>query len=87
MLKFFKNKAVPDTVILIDGENCYIKSEAALRIAGRLNSLWPLFYILKIIPVSFRDWIYTYIANNRYRWFGKRDACMVPEAGWKERFL
>ena len=75
------------SVILIDQDQIYTKTDAVLQIAKHLNG-WPkLFLLLKFIPKPIRDFGYDLIANNRYRLFGKKAACMVPEASIRDRFL
>jgi predicted DCC family thiol-disulfide oxidoreductase YuxK len=75
------------TVVLIEGESVYFKSTAALRVLRKLE--WPYrgLYLGILIPASTRDWAYTLIAKNRYRIFGKREACMVPTPDLAVRFL
>jgi predicted DCC family thiol-disulfide oxidoreductase YuxK len=73
-----KESGQMDTIILLDGDNIYKKSTAALRIARSLDGGWPILYGFIIIPSFLRDFIYDKIANNRYKWFGKRNSCMVP---------
>lgn len=89
--KQLKNFGLPATelnsVLLIKGGTLYQKSNAALEIAKHLNGLWSVLYIFKIIPPFLRDGIYTWVARNRYRWFGKKDACMIPTPELKSRFL
>ena len=63
------------------------KSTAALRIAKRLDGLWPLLAVFLVVPRFLRDAVYDWIGRHRYRWFGKRDACWVPHPGLSERFL
>ncbi len=63
------------SLILIEGDSIWFKSDAALRIAKRLRGLWPLFYVFIIIPKPVRDSVYMFIAKNRFKWFGKRDNC------------
>jgi predicted DCC family thiol-disulfide oxidoreductase YuxK len=79
--------AVPDSIVLMDHRRMYTRSAAALRIARRLRFPWPLLYALIIVPRPLRDAIYDFIARNRYRWFGKRDTCMVPSPELRARFL
>lgn len=67
-----------DSIILIKGDKCYIESDAALKIASKLKGGWKLLYIFIIIPKPLRDAVYRYVARNRYKWFGKKDACMIP---------
>lgn len=76
-----------DTVILFENGKCHTRSTAALRILRRLRGGWSLLYGLIIIPPFIRNSVYRWIARNRYRWFGKREECMVPDQKWAERFL
>lgn len=80
--------ADPDSIVLLEGGKVYEHSTAALRIARRLSGLWPLLYYLFIwIPRPIRDVVYRFIARNRYRWFGKTEACRMPTPALKARFL
>jgi len=76
-----------DSVIFIENSNVYTYSDAAVRIARYLR--WPAkaLYGFIIIPKFIRQPIYRWIARNRYKWFGKREECMVPTADVKSRFL
>jgi predicted DCC family thiol-disulfide oxidoreductase YuxK len=77
-----------DTVILINDENkIYQKSDAALEIARNLDGFWKMFYIFKILPSFLRNPIYDLVARNRYRIFGRTDACRIPTPELKARFL
>jgi predicted DCC family thiol-disulfide oxidoreductase YuxK len=76
-----------DSVVLIEGDRIYKKSTAALRIARSLKGIWSWLYIFILIPRFLRDPIYNLIANNRYRWFGKKDSCRIPTAELRSRFL
>lgn len=76
-----------DSFMLIEGHNCFYKSTAALRVCKNLNGLWKLFYCLLIIPKRARDYLYHIVAKNRYKWFGKKDSCMLPSPEIKKRFL
>lgn len=75
------------SVVLVADGKTYRKSSAALRTAGRLDGLWPLLTVFLIIPRPIRDWVYDWIGNRRYRMFGKRDVCWVPDPQLAERFL
>jgi predicted DCC family thiol-disulfide oxidoreductase YuxK len=75
------------SVILIDKGKAYTQSSAAIRICKHLDSGWKLFYGLMIIPKFIRDFFYNIIARNRYKWFGKKEVCMIPTPELKERFL
>lgn len=76
-----------NSVVLVDKDRAWTQSSAALRICKYLDGGWKLFYGLIIIPKFIRDFFYNIIARNRYRWFGKKETCMVPGAGVRERFL
>ena len=74
-----------DSIVLIENEKVYVKSSAALRIARKMSNLWPLFFVLLIIPSFIRDGVYDFIAKNRYKWFGKKEQCMIPTPGLKRK--
>lgn len=76
-----------DTFFMLDGDRVFTKSDAALRVLKRLGGGWRLCYGAIIVPRFIRDAVYQFIARNRYRWFGQSDQCMIPEAGWKERWV
>lgn len=79
--------ATPDSIILIEGDRLYEHSTAALRIARRLRGGWKLLYAFIIVPRPLRDLVYRWIARNRYRWFGRSEACRMPTPELRERFL
>jgi predicted DCC family thiol-disulfide oxidoreductase YuxK len=76
-----------DTFILIDSEIYFTKSTAALKIARKLNYPVKVLYYFIFIPKFLRDLIYSLIAINRYKFFGKRDVCRVPTENEKKKFL
>jgi len=76
-----------DSVILIDADRAYIKSDAALRIAAELGGIYKLISYLRFIPKFIRDFFYDIIAKNRYKWFGKKDTCRIPTPELKSKFL
>jgi predicted DCC family thiol-disulfide oxidoreductase YuxK len=78
---------IPETIVLLEDGEVYVRSDAALRIARRLTFPWPLAYGLMIVPRFIRDAVYDFIAVRRYRWFGQRQACMVPTPQTRKRFL
>jgi predicted DCC family thiol-disulfide oxidoreductase YuxK len=78
---------IPDSVILIEDGRVYFRSDAPLRIARRLAFPWPLAAVFLIVPRFIRDRVYDFIAARRYRWFGRRDVCMVPTPDLERRFL
>ena len=76
-----------ESVILLQDGKTYRKSGAALRIARRLDGLWPLLAVLLIIPGFLRDAVYDWIGRRRYRMFGRREACWLPSVDLADRFL
>ncbi len=76
-----------DSVVLCKNEQLYTKSEAALFIAAELTGGWKYMRFLRFVPLKWRDWIYDQIARRRYRFFGKKDSCMLPSPELKRRFL
>ncbi|MEI9809057.1 MAG: thiol-disulfide oxidoreductase DCC family protein [Bacteroidota bacterium] len=76
-----------NTFVLVEKEGIYTRSTAALRIAKRMGGGWTLLYGFIIFPRFIRDAVYNVIAKNRYKWFGKREECMIPSPDLKERFL
>lgn len=76
-----------DSIVLYDGEQVWVRSDAALRIAAKLGGLWPLTGIGFILPQPIRDAIYNWVAKNRYRWFGKKDLCMMPTEATERKFF
>ncbi len=85
--KYQLNPTLLSSVIFIDKGKAYTQSSAALRICKYLNGGWKIFYGLIIIPKFIRDFFYNIIARNRYKWFGKKESCMVPTPELRARFL
>jgi predicted DCC family thiol-disulfide oxidoreductase YuxK len=78
---------LPDTLVLVENGRMFLRSTAALRVARGLKFPWPLAFALVVVPRPLRDWLYDIVARNRYRWFGRRDVCMVPTPELRARFL
>ena len=76
-----------DTFILLKKGKLYLKSTAACLLFKELSGLWPILYLFIIIPRPIRDCVYSVIAKNRYKWFGKKDHCMIPTPELKKRFI
>jgi predicted DCC family thiol-disulfide oxidoreductase YuxK len=76
-----------ESFILLDKGKVYQKSSAVLRLYNKLPWYWKWTQLFWIFPVFIRDYFYNIIARNRYLWFGKRNNCMIPAQGVKERFL
>ena len=78
---------VPDSVVVIKDGKALVKSDAALYIVKRLGGIFQIFFIFRLLPKKLRDKVYDEIAKRRYRWFGKREACMLPTEKQRRRFL
>lgn len=76
-----------DSFILIEGEHCFLTSTATLKLFRRLNGLWPILYILIVVPRPIRDFVYNIVAKYRYRLFGRRSDCFIPTPDIRSRFL
>lgn len=76
-----------DSVIVVENDRAYTHSSAALRIARRLDGLWSRAYAFIVLPKPIRDLAYKLFAKNRYRLFGRQDACMMPTPEVRARFL
>ena len=76
-----------DSFVLVEGDHFYTKSSAALQVAKELVGLWPILYIFIVIPKFIRDGVYSLIARNRYKWFGKKEECMIPSPEVRKRFI
>ena len=85
--KFNIDTSKVDSIIFIDGEKHYEKSSAALHIAKQLSGAYPLLFGFMVVPKFIRNSIYDYIAKNRYKWFGKKESCMIPTVELKSKFL
>ncbi len=85
--KFNIDTVKVDSIILIDGDKYYEKSSAALYIAKHLSGAYPLLFGFMLVPKFLRNSVYDYIARNRYKWFGKKESCMIPTPELKTKFL
>ena len=83
----FKLKDPPESVILIESGKIFMASEAALKIARKLKFPWRVLYYFIYFPRFLRDPAYNFIAKNRYKFFGKKSSCFIPNPKWKSRFL
>ena len=77
----------PDSFILIDGNHAYLRSSATLKVLSKLPWYWRWTQAFWIVPGFIRNAIYNVIARNRYRWFGRKESCMIPGPEVKARFL
>jgi len=74
-------------VVFIENNKAYFKSAAAFKIVRYFGGFWRILKVLSVFPLSFTDFGYDIIAKNRYRWFGKKDSCMIPSPEIRSRFL
>ena len=76
-----------ETNLVIDGGRLHTKLDAFAAVMRNLPGLWPALSIARILPTFLADRLYDCVAKNRYRWFGKRDTCLMPTAELRARFL
>ena len=80
-----------DSVVFVErapgGERVHVRSDAALKVASYLGGFWKLFLAAKVLPRGLRDYCYDLFARNRYKFFGKYEACVLPPPEVRSRFL
>lgn len=76
-----------ETMVLVEGNKAFTRSDAFLRVVRRLPMPWRLLVMFQVIPRILRDWLYDRIALNRYRLFGRHDHCLVPSEKALKRFI
>ena len=76
-----------NSFVLVENDRAYTSSTAALQVARQLSGPLKLLYGFIIVPPFIRNAVYGLIAKNRYRWFGKRESCMLPTPDLQNRFL
>ncbi|MBK9792533.1 MAG: thiol-disulfide oxidoreductase DCC family protein [Sphingobacteriales bacterium] len=74
-------------VVFIENNKAYFKSAAAFKIVRYFGGFWRILNVFSILPLFVTDFGYDIIAKNRYRWFGKKDSCMIPSPEIRSRFL
>ncbi|MBS1613432.1 MAG: thiol-disulfide oxidoreductase DCC family protein [Bacteroidetes bacterium] len=76
-----------NTILLVEDDKVYERSTAVLRALKHIGG-WPaLLYVFIVVPVFIRNAVYNFVARNRYKWFGKMDACRIPTPELKAKFL
>ena len=78
---------IDSIVLYIPGEDYFIKSEAVFKIANEFKGAWKIIQIFRIFPDFLNNLFYDFVARNRYRWFGKKDKCMIPTKKLNSKFL
>ena len=76
-----------DTIVLVENDQIYTKSTAALRLSRHFDGFYRFLYLFIIIPSPLRNVIYSFISKNRYHWLGKEEACWLPTPDLKKRFV
>jgi predicted DCC family thiol-disulfide oxidoreductase YuxK len=76
-----------DTFVFIENQKPYTRSTGILYLVRYLDGIWKFLYFFIIIPLPIRNFIYNFIARNRYKWFGQKAQCMIPTPDLKARFL
>ncbi len=85
--KFHLSPEALNSFILFEKGKVYTKSAGALMVAKQLSGGWPLLYAFMIVPRFIRNAVYDLIANNRYKWFGKKDSCWIPTPALQSKFI
>lgn len=76
-----------ESFVLSDEGKAYHKSSAFLKVMNQLPWYWKWVQVFWIVPKFLRDAVYDLIARNRYKWFGRKDECMIPKPEIRSRFL
>jgi predicted DCC family thiol-disulfide oxidoreductase YuxK len=85
--KFHLTATANQSVILIEQNKIWRKSDAFCRIMRKLPGIWKVFYLAIIIPPFIRDGVYEFISQHRYQWFGRRNTCSLPIPGAGNKFI
>ena len=75
------------SIVLVSENKIWLKSDAVLQVVSRLNGIWPIFGIFRIIPKRMRDSVYMLISKYRYKLFGKRNDCYIPEKKDMQKYI
>jgi predicted DCC family thiol-disulfide oxidoreductase YuxK len=76
-----------ESIVLIEDGESYVKSAAVIRIASDLGGRYRLLSPFRYVPAALRDRVYDFVADHRYRWFGKKDQCLMPSGDMESRFI
>ncbi len=85
--KFGLNGDYLNTLVLLEDDKVYLRAPAVLRILKHLGGFYSVAYIFNALPSPILNFFYNIVAKYRYRWFGKRDTCRVPDAKEKSKFI
>lgn len=81
------NSKMDSSILYEPGKAYYTKSDVAFTILKDVSGIHKLLLVFSILPKKLLDYTYDHIANNRYKWFGKKESCMLPTAELKAKFL
>ena len=76
-----------NTIVLVDEDRIYLRATAVLRVLKEIGGFYSLLYIFNVIPSPILNFFYNIVAKYRYRWFGKRDTCRMPDDLNKGQFI
>lgn len=85
--KYGYNSDSLNTIILLKNNQLFCESEAVFEILKILGGFYKMFSIFRVLPLSMRDKTYRLIARNRYKLFGTKNDCMIPDKNTKKRFI
>jgi predicted DCC family thiol-disulfide oxidoreductase YuxK len=77
----------PNSLLLVNEQRAHTDTDAIICIVRQFGGLWRLVVLTRVIPSAWRDAWYRYLAQNRYRWFGRSSVCMTPADQAADRFL
>jgi len=80
LLSKYAISPLPDSVVYVENNTVYVKSDAVIAIAQKLTYPWKIAVLLQLLPRKMRNWIYDFVTHQRFRWFGRRDSCRVFES-------
>ena len=87
LVQFGLNENDPSSFILLEQGKIFTRSTAALKVCRQLSGAWKMMFAFIIVPASIRNYFYSIIAHNRYTWFGKKEACWLPNEALKYLFI
>jgi len=76
-----------DSVIVLTGDSVYVRSRAVFQILQQLSWPWNLLLVFRLLPLRITDYLYDFVARNRYQWFGRHEVCPVPTPAKRKRTL
>ena len=78
---------IDSTILYEPGKAYYLKSDVAFKILKEIGGFYKVLLVFSILPKSIRDHIYDYVAKNRYKWFGRKESCLIPTPELQSKFL